>query len=255
VPRLPILPALELIRGFKGVLDYYYWKGIPCARKWPRIPKSHRTQASLESAHLFGTIVASWALVGAVVKELYATEAKTQPRSARDLYVSGVLGRLHEASMSDFLDLLTECRDLLQISSALTNALQSQDSDRLLTRGQDQLFSYKGTLAQARAATVSGANGYVESLSPPEGEIWCLANIAALLTERATTTHKYRFWHNSYSFMLQDIVASIAAATATNRIITLFLHHNDTIRVWFMGSQTGDTGRVDLTGYIMTPET
>jgi len=30
----------ETIRRYKNIIDFYYWKGIPCARKWPdRSPK------------------------------------------------------------------------------------------------------------------------------------------------------------------------------------------------------------------------
>jgi len=25
----------QTIRDYKHVIDFYYWKGIPCARKWP----------------------------------------------------------------------------------------------------------------------------------------------------------------------------------------------------------------------------
>jgi hypothetical protein len=27
------------IKLFRGTVDFYYWKGIPVARKWPRTPK------------------------------------------------------------------------------------------------------------------------------------------------------------------------------------------------------------------------
>ena len=96
--RLNALPSLEVIDTLKGTLDYYYWKGIPCCRKWPKIPISSRTPASLASAQLFGDIVQGWALTCAEEKAAYAEAAADQPRTARDLYVSGVLGHLHERS-------------------------------------------------------------------------------------------------------------------------------------------------------------
>lgn len=94
--KLRALPSLEVIGILRGKLDYYYWKGIPCVRKWPFIPMSSRTPASLASAQLFGQIVQGWALVGGEVKTLYIEAAADQPRTGRDLYVSGVLGHLHE---------------------------------------------------------------------------------------------------------------------------------------------------------------
>ena len=96
--KLNALPAQEIINTLKGTLDYYYWKGVPCVRKWPVIPMSSRTQASLDSAHLFGEIIQGWALVGGEVKALYNQAAADQPRTGRDLYVSGVLGHLHQHS-------------------------------------------------------------------------------------------------------------------------------------------------------------
>lgn len=33
------LPSEAVISSFKGVVDFYLWKGIPCARKWPTWPK------------------------------------------------------------------------------------------------------------------------------------------------------------------------------------------------------------------------
>ena len=96
--KINALPSLDIINTLKGTLDFYYWKGIPCVRKWPYIPMSSRTQASLDSAHLFGQIVQGWALVGGEVKDLYTQAAADQPRTGRDLYVSGVLGNLHHRS-------------------------------------------------------------------------------------------------------------------------------------------------------------
>lgn len=98
MPTLKALPSLEVIDTLKGTLDYYYWRGIPCCRKWPVIPMSSRTPASLASAQLFGAIVQGWALVGAEPKAAYTEAAADQNRTGRDLMVSGVLGRLHERS-------------------------------------------------------------------------------------------------------------------------------------------------------------
>lgn len=98
MPVLSGLPSTEIIGALKGTLDFYYWKGLPCVRSWPHTPMASRTQASLDSAHLFGSIVQGWALVGGSVKYLYNADAADQNRTGRDLYVSGVLGHLHVRS-------------------------------------------------------------------------------------------------------------------------------------------------------------
>lgn len=96
--RITVMPSEEVIGALKGVLDFYFWKGIPCVRKWPHTPMSSRTQASLDSAQLFGQIARGWALVGGVVKDQYTELAAGTPRTGRDVYMAGVLGHLHERS-------------------------------------------------------------------------------------------------------------------------------------------------------------
>lgn len=98
MPVLDALPSLDVINTLKGTLDFYYWKGLAVVRSWPHIPMSSRTPASLASAQLFGQIVQGWALTGGQVKNWYTQAAADQPRTGRDLYVSGVLGGLHSRS-------------------------------------------------------------------------------------------------------------------------------------------------------------
>ncbi len=38
---------LAMINTFRGVVDFYYWKGVPIARAWPRPPKQPGTPAQL----------------------------------------------------------------------------------------------------------------------------------------------------------------------------------------------------------------
>jgi len=39
------MPALNLIQSFRGVVDFYYWKGQACARAWPKLPVPTPTPA------------------------------------------------------------------------------------------------------------------------------------------------------------------------------------------------------------------
>jgi len=44
--------SLETIKALAGIIDFYFWKGIPCARKWPdwtRFRPSPRQKASMEA--------------------------------------------------------------------------------------------------------------------------------------------------------------------------------------------------------------
>ncbi|MGB6896555.1 MAG: hypothetical protein WBF37_11540, partial [Dehalococcoidia bacterium] len=129
--RLKALPAIDIIRGFKGTIDFYLWRGLPCARKWPRRAPGRRTDAEIASSALFGIISSNYRLLAPLVLAAFREAAKDQPRTARDLYISAVYGHLHEASMTDFLTLLTECRDFLEALTAILDALGSVNTDDL----------------------------------------------------------------------------------------------------------------------------
>ena len=40
--KLIALPHQAIIDGFKGTIDFYVWKGLSVARKWPRSTMSGR---------------------------------------------------------------------------------------------------------------------------------------------------------------------------------------------------------------------
>lgn len=92
------MPALGVIKGLQGVLDFYWWKGIACVRSWPHIPYANRTPASLASAKLFGEISHAYALLPGNLRALYAQNAEGSPRTGRDVYMSATLGGLHVRS-------------------------------------------------------------------------------------------------------------------------------------------------------------
>ena len=45
--KLLQLPEAAIIDGFRGVLDFYVWKGIPCVRSWPQNKASGFTPGAL----------------------------------------------------------------------------------------------------------------------------------------------------------------------------------------------------------------
>lgn len=53
--KLDALPDPEVIRQFRGVIDFYIWRGIPVARAWPKKP-SQLTPATIQAATVFKEI-------------------------------------------------------------------------------------------------------------------------------------------------------------------------------------------------------
>jgi len=138
--RIDVLPSIEIIRGFKGILDFYLWKGLPCVRAWPRWRPARQSNASRNAALLFGAVIKAFSLTHNAVLQQLELEATGIPRTPRDIYVSGIYGNLHEASMSDFLDLLTQCRDFLSDLTALLNALDTIDTDELVVNVDESVL-------------------------------------------------------------------------------------------------------------------
>ena len=97
--RLTALPSLDIIHGFRGILDFYLWKGLPCVRRWPRMTKAQQSQATIAAGILFGQISSAYRLLAPLALEAYQDAAKTQPRTARDIYMTGVYGHLHERTL------------------------------------------------------------------------------------------------------------------------------------------------------------
>ena len=142
----------------------------------------------------------------------------------------------------------------VQLIEDLRNALQSVATDRLKVRGEDQLFSFKGVLANTRNAVIFGANGYVDSQPVPANTIWCVTNFKAFNNTSPTTAHIYELNHDGARYGFGDEVAAFAAGDPSYWSGFLWLDPSDTIRVYFTGGLVGDTCYIVLTGYIMTLE-
>lgn len=93
--RIHALPSIEIIRGLKGILDFYVWRGLPCVRAWPKYRPAKQTAPSLAAATLFGAIIKGYNLLGDGARDAYYDAAIGIPRSPRDIYVTGVYGNLH----------------------------------------------------------------------------------------------------------------------------------------------------------------
>lgn len=65
MPVLGALPADPVIFALRGKIDFYYWRGIPVARKWPRGKDRRFTPANIASAALFGQLAHDIVYIGA----------------------------------------------------------------------------------------------------------------------------------------------------------------------------------------------
>lgn len=80
------MPEQAIIDYFKGTVDFYYWKGIPCARMWPHWPK--RVASPLEKANrdAFGYAARMWGQLPEYIKEMYRQMAASTSVTCRDIF-------------------------------------------------------------------------------------------------------------------------------------------------------------------------
>jgi len=84
---LEALPEEAIISGFKGIIDYYVWRGLPCARSWPTYPKSHQQPGSRAQWPIFSDAVKEWSLLDSYVRNAYKSMASGSTLSGRDMMV------------------------------------------------------------------------------------------------------------------------------------------------------------------------
>lgn len=94
--RLKSLPNLQIIQGFKGVIDFYVRNGVPCARRWPRYRPANQTEPTKAAAAVFGSVIRNYHLLGEDALNFFVLDAADQTRTPRDIYASATLGHLHE---------------------------------------------------------------------------------------------------------------------------------------------------------------
>ncbi len=92
---------MDIISGFKGVIDFYVnyqscdpetrGKGIPCARKWPVTPLSHRSPGEQESWEAWAWVAANWNSLAPEVQSAYTETAQGSSLTGRDLFTKSFI--------------------------------------------------------------------------------------------------------------------------------------------------------------------
>lgn len=98
--RLAELPPKAVIDGFKGKIDFYLYKGIPCARKWPVHAPRSRSDAEKATQQAFVITNQTWAQVSPEVKQAYKRMTRGGPWAAKDFFVKGYISGLHREMAS-----------------------------------------------------------------------------------------------------------------------------------------------------------
>lgn len=102
---LKALPHMDIISGFRGVIDYYVYhptcnpelsgKGIPVARRWPRSPGPRRAPAVEAQWSAFGYIAGQWKSLKPSIQRTYEELATGSGLTGRDMFTRAYLTGLY----------------------------------------------------------------------------------------------------------------------------------------------------------------
>jgi len=127
--------------------------------------------------------------------------------------------------------------------------------EKLHVRGEDQVFSLKGVLAEHYAGAISGADGYLRTTAVPGGEYWIVTTILSRDVTTATTAHLISNRHDETNVPLYEQIQAFGAGVRSVWGGMTLLDSSDQIQASFTGGLAGDTCTIDITGYKMTIET
>jgi len=74
-----------------GVVDFYYWRGLPCARKWPHWPARVPYPAEKIAQDRFAYAMQMWAFLPRYLQDQYRNMAVSASVTARDIFVRAYL--------------------------------------------------------------------------------------------------------------------------------------------------------------------
>lgn len=89
--KLTAMPAQNIIDGFKGVIDFYVYMGLPCVRSWPRSPGHHRSPGVEAQWEAFAWAASHWTSLAPQVQAAYRAMASGTRLSGRDIFTKSYI--------------------------------------------------------------------------------------------------------------------------------------------------------------------
>ncbi len=89
--KLTAMPHEAMVSYFKGVLDYYVYKGTPVVRKWPHWPKRQAHGAELANQQAFAYANAAWKTLNLYVRRMFIHMSAGTSLAPRDIFLRGYL--------------------------------------------------------------------------------------------------------------------------------------------------------------------
>lgn len=118
--KLDGMPSSEIVGGFRGVYDFYYYKGIPCVRAYPdKLEKTLKWR--LTSTNL-ATANRVWRSIPYIDRHAFRFMSLYSPMSARDCFFS-VYMLMSVPKQLSFLDSIVKVGGKYNIQFALVEGI------------------------------------------------------------------------------------------------------------------------------------
>ena len=85
--KLASMPQQAIVDAFKGTVDFYYYRGTPCARMWPTWHKRLPYPNEQANQNVFTYAARSWLELPEYVKLLFQDMAAGIGLNRRDLFM------------------------------------------------------------------------------------------------------------------------------------------------------------------------
>jgi len=93
--KLTNMPESNIISGLKGTVDFYYWKGIPVARSWPRSPGRQRSPAVMDQWPAWSNASRLWSQLSIRHQEDHRTWCGHGRYNPRDLQIKSYISNIY----------------------------------------------------------------------------------------------------------------------------------------------------------------
>lgn len=145
-------------------------------------------------------------------------------------------------------------RTLLAWNGTAYRPITIDAAGRVQVRGEDQVFSFKGVLADHTSTASLGADGRTASTAVPVGTIWKVTNIAVTNWNRAITRLEFILVHDAVWYRFAEYNIARAAQEFAFWNGEIYADPDDRIYAQVFGSLVDDALVMDITGYTMTLE-
>jgi len=127
------LPEYNIIDGMKGIVDYYYWKGIAVARRWPRYFARKPTAAEAINQTDFAYINKLYSTLPPIIIEALQEHATGTTQISKDYLVRAYLKGLFTLMPPDYYATEETLEAVRVILAAITDYATQTTLAALLT--------------------------------------------------------------------------------------------------------------------------